>query len=280
MVLLVIPVSFPAVVIPTKTHAQSCVNIETSNTVAPIQHMMVPTHRLNTSTEQLQHRQQCTGPMAHLKIINQVNNTGCSAECLSAYNSTISVSGNNPNPRMFNGSEAGTIVSLGPGNYNVTESKVSAFYGEIVSSDCSGIVKTGETKTCIITNSYAKNIQTWMDKTNNVKIQFSYLPPYPFVGNKTELGFKVTNSKTDRPLEITHLHIALITNVTASFNNTNTGNNKNNFIAINNITATHGIFSLNYQFLQEGAHQIIVKINTKEGEVALASFDVPVLLPE
>src|SRR6266705_1821574 len=222
MFLLVIPVSFPAVVIPTKTHAQSCENIETSNTVAPIQHMMVPTHRLNTSIEQLQHRQQCTDPMAHLRIINQVNNTGCSAECLSAYNSTISVSGNNPNPRMFNGSEAGTTVSLGPGNYNVTESKVSSFYGEIVSSDCSGMVKTSETKTCIITNSYANNIQTWMDKTNNVKIQFSYLPPYPFVGN------------------------------TASFNNTNTGNNKNNFIAINNITATHGIFSLNYQFLQEG----------------------------
>ena len=79
---------------------------------------------------------------------------------------------------------------------------------------------------------------------------------------------------------MTHVRIALITNVTASFNNTNTGNNKNNFITINNITATHGIFSLNYQFLQEGAHQIIVKINTKEGEVALASFDVPVLLPE
>jgi len=66
-----------------------------------------------------------------------------------------------------------------------------------------------------------------MDKTNNVKIQFSYLPPYPFVGNRTELGFKVINSKTDRPLEVTHVHVALITNVTASFNNSNTITNKN-----------------------------------------------------
>src|SRR5438128_9971758 len=108
MVLLVIPVSFPAVAIPTKTHEQSCGNIETSNTVAPIQHMMVPTHRLNTSTEQLQHRQHCTDPMAHLKIINPVNNTSPSAELLSAVNTTISVSGNIPNPRIFNGSESGT----------------------------------------------------------------------------------------------------------------------------------------------------------------------------
>jgi hypothetical protein len=277
MVLLVISVSFSAVLIPTKTDAQPCVNTETSNALAPAQHMMVSTHHLNSSTEQTQHRQ----PIAHLKIINNVNNTGCSTECLSAYNSTISVSGNNPNPRMFNGSAARTTVSLGPGDYNVTESKVSAFYGEIDSSDCSGTIKTGETKTCIITNSYANNIQTWMDKTNNVKIQFSYLPPYPFVGNKTELGFKVkSNSKTDKPLEVTHIHIALIKNVTANFNNSNTISNKNDFITINNITATHGNFSLDYQFLQEGAHQIIVKVNTKDGKVALASFDIPVLLPE
>jgi len=227
MVLLVISVSFPAVLIPTKTDAQPCVNTETSNALAPSHHITVSTHHLNSSTEWTQNRQQCADPSAHLKIINIVNNTGCSTECSTAYNSTISVSGNNPNPRMFNGSEAGTTVSLGPGDYNVTESKVSAFYGEIVSPDCSGITKTGETKTCIITNSYANNIQTWMDKTNNVKIQFSYLPPYPFVGNRTELGFKVINSKTDRPLEVTHVHVALITNVTASFNNSNTITNKN-----------------------------------------------------
>jgi hypothetical protein len=79
MVLLVISVSFSAVSIPTKTDAQPCVNTETSNALAPFQHMMVSTHHLNSFTEQRQNRQQCTDPIAHLKIINNVNNTGCSS---------------------------------------------------------------------------------------------------------------------------------------------------------------------------------------------------------
>jgi len=73
---------------------------------------------------------------------------------------------------------------------------------------------------------------------------------------------------------------ALITNVTASFNNPNIINNKNDFVTFDNVSSDHGIFSLKYQFLAEGAHQIIVKINTKDNEPVLASFDVPVLLPE
>src|SRR5215469_18269515 len=38
---------------------------------------------------------------AYLIVINHVNNTGCYAECLSAYNYTISVLGNAPNPRTL-----------------------------------------------------------------------------------------------------------------------------------------------------------------------------------
>jgi hypothetical protein len=46
------------------------------------------------------------------------------------------------------------------------------------------------------------------------------------------------------------------------------------------LKSLHGIFSLKYQFLAEGAHQIIVKIQTKDNEAVLVSFDVPVLFPE
>jgi hypothetical protein len=74
--------------------------------------------------------------------------------------------------------------------------------------------------------------------------------------------------------------MALVTNVTASFNNSNTISNKNDFVTFDNVSSDHGIFSLKYKFLSEGAHQIIVKINTKDNEPVLASFDVPVLLPE
>jgi hypothetical protein len=65
--------------------------------------------------------------------------------------------------------------------------------------------------------------------------------------------------------------------VTAPLDNDNMINNKNDFITFDNITASHGVFSVKYQFLEKGVHQIIVKLNTKDGQVALASFDIPVV---
>ena len=131
---------------------------------------------------------------------------------------------------------------------------------QVLSPNCSGIINTGETKKCTIINSYSNNVQTWVDKLNKMKIQFSYSPPYPFVGNVTQLSFQATNSDTNKPLQISHIHMALITNVTASFNDSNTINNKNDFVTFDNVSSDHGLFSLKYQFLAEGAHQIIVKI--------------------
>src|SRR5438034_159469 len=222
----------------------------------------------------------CSGAMSHLTVVNKVNNTGCSANCLSTTNSTGTVIGNNANPVIVNGSPAVTTVGLGPGNYTVVAPRVSGFYGQVLSPDCSGTINAGENKKCIIINSYSNNVQTWVDKLNNIKIQFSYSPPYPFVGNVTQLSLQATNSSTDKPLQISHIHVALVTNVTASFNNSNTINNKNDFVTFDNVSSDHGIFALHYQFMTEGAHQTIVKINTKDNESVLASFNVPVLIPE
>ncbi|MGB8032560.1 MAG: polysaccharide deacetylase family protein [Nitrososphaeraceae archaeon] len=122
--------------------------------------------------------------------------------------------------------------------------------------------------------------QLWVNKQSNIKIQFSHLPPYPFVGNNTQLIFNITDLKTGKPLEVTHVHAVIIKNVTADFSKTNGTTNNNNFVAFDNITAPYGVFSLKYRFELEGVHQIIVKLNTKDGKVALASFRVPVLIPE
>jgi hypothetical protein len=234
-----------------------------------IAHIVGKIHQIN----------QYSNRTGHLIVIDHVNNTGCYAECLSAYNYTISVLGNNPNPKTFKGSEEGTNVTLGQGNYNVTAPEVSTFY-EDLSPDCSGVINATETKRCVITNSYANNIQTWTDEATNIKIQFSYLPLYPFVGNNTALNFKVTDLKTGIPLELAHVHVVIIKNVTANFTSSGTVSNKDDFVTYDNITSSHGIFFIRYQFEQEGMHQIIVRINTKNGGVALASFGVPVLIPE
>jgi hypothetical protein len=132
-------------------------------------------------------------------------------------------------------------------------------------------------KKCIISNPFTNNVQTWADNTNNIKIEFSRSPIFPFVGNVTQLNFSVTSLNPNEQLELTHIHITLIKNLTATFNNNNIINNKNNFITFDNLTAAHGVFSLKYRFLEAGAHQIIFKIITKDGKVALGSFNIPVL---
>jgi uncharacterized repeat protein (TIGR01451 family) len=63
----------------------------------------------------------------------------------------ITVTGSNPNPASFPGSEAGTQVAIGPGQYSVTEVE-DPDYAASYSADCSGSIALGESKTCTITN--------------------------------------------------------------------------------------------------------------------------------
>lgn len=143
-------------------------------------------------------------------------------------------------------------------------------------SDCASVTSAGETHRSTVTGSnmnISNSVETWLDKVNNVKFQFSYSPPYPFVGNVTHLNFKVTSLKEGETPLVTHVRIALIKPTS------NQINNRGNYITFDNITSVFGIFSLNYHFLQEGDHKIIVRIDTKDHLVALASFDVPVLSP-
>jgi hypothetical protein len=65
------------------------------------------------------------------------------------------------------------VVALWSGNYTVVAPRVSGFYGQVLSPDCSGTMNAGETKKCIIINSYSNNVQTWVNKLNNIKIQFT-----------------------------------------------------------------------------------------------------------
>ena len=44
------------------------------------------------------------------------------------------------------------------------------------------------------------------------------------------------------------------------------------FSAINNITAPNGTFSIKYEFLQGGKHQILLRVDSKNNFSALASF--------
>jgi hypothetical protein len=72
---------------------------------------------------------------------------------------TMNVEGNNPSPSSFPGSSQGTIVTLEPGQYEVTEIAPPTppgveFDGGTFSADCTGDINVGESKTCTITNGY------------------------------------------------------------------------------------------------------------------------------
>ena len=71
---------------------------------------------------------------------------------------TIHVSGNHLSPTTFQGSEAGTDVKVGAGNYMVTEDmpdNLSVKNGDVnvhFSQNCLGDIQNNEDKTCTITN--------------------------------------------------------------------------------------------------------------------------------
>ena len=67
---------------------------------------------------------------------------------------TVTVTGNDPHPKTFPGSASGTVVKLGLGKYNVTESFVPN-YETSYSRECSeAISKNDEKELCTITNTY------------------------------------------------------------------------------------------------------------------------------
>ena len=75
----------------------------------------------------------------------------------------IQVTGNNPSPSFFKGSDTGTTVTLGPGNYKISETLPpgsafdAAFAGDCQkdgSLSATGNINAGETQKCTITNTF------------------------------------------------------------------------------------------------------------------------------
>jgi len=64
---------------------------------------------------------------------------------------TMIVNGSNPIPAIFPGNSNGTLVIIGPGQYNVTETGLLG-YNATFSADCDGIINAGEIKNCLVTN--------------------------------------------------------------------------------------------------------------------------------
>jgi len=85
-----------------------------------------------------------------LTVIKHVINDNGGTKVAGDFN--ITVTGNSPSPASFDGVESpGTTVTLNAGSYNVTENGHDG-YTDSYSTDCTGTMTIGGSKTCTITN--------------------------------------------------------------------------------------------------------------------------------
>ena len=54
--------------------------------------------------------------------------------------------------------------------------------------------------------------QLWVDRENNVKVQFTYLPQTPIIDTPTQLKFNIQNSQTGTPLRNLVARVVIVTN--------------------------------------------------------------------
>ena len=101
--------------------------------------------------------------------------------------------------------------------------------------------------------------QLWIDKLNNVKIQFYHLPEKPSMDDLLQLQFSIQNLQNGSHLK------NLIAKVTVT---------NNPIYKFDNITIADGDLSIRCPFLDPGTHQVIIKIDSKGYSLALASFNI------
>ena len=103
--------------------------------------------------------------------------------------------------------------------------------------------------------------QTWIDRQNNLKIQFSYIPEQPTMDDLIQLQFSIQNLQTGNHLK------NLVTKVTLINTSYDT------IYKLGNIAVADGDFSIKCPSLDSGMHQVIIKVNSKDYSFAtLASF--------
>jgi len=112
-----------------------------------------------------------------------------------------------------------------------------------------------------------RTAQLWIDRENNVRIEFTYLPEKPIIDAPAELKFNVENLQTGSHLKNLVATVVIVTN----------SSGQERFFKFTNITAHNGNFSLKYIFHYSGIYQVISRIYSNDAPI-LASFKVLVPL--
>ena len=173
---------------------------------------------------------------ATLKVIKTViNDDQVGSADASAF--SITVTGGNPSLATFPGAGSpGTTVTLDAGSYSVDEAD-DLGYTKTLSTDCTGTIAAGETKTCTITNN---DIAATLPQISIVK---SADPTsLPFGGGSVTYAYSITN-----PGNVTLTNISLIDDKCSGPNRTGGDANSNDklettetwaYTCVTNLTTT------------------------------------------
>ncbi len=102
-------------------------------------------------------------------------------------------------------------------------------------------------------------VQELADLKDNVKVQFTYSPEKPVIDTFTTLNFSVQDLKSGEHIKDFTARV-IVTNGQRLFK-------------FENITVTNGDFSVKYIFPDDGTHQVILRVDSKDF-VKVASFQV------
>ena len=128
------------------------------------------------------------------------------------------------------------------------------------------VLGTAIPKTAIYAHLSGPTLQEWVDRENNIKIQFAYAPEKPIADSPTELSFSVQNLTTGQHVKYFRASVVIINDFQRAFK-------------FQNMPVAHGDFSLKYSFPDSGHNQILVGLSKDSFGLALASFKVSVSAP-
>ena len=124
----------------------------------------------------------------------------------------------------------------------------------------------GQSQSITVSNNNSKsNTQQWVDKINNMRIQFNNLPQSPVVDAKTQLRFSVQNITNSKNINDLHARVVVTTNSSGQMR----------IFKFENISSSNGDFSVNYFFPDSGVYQVMTRVDTNNLST-LGSFKVAV----
>jgi hypothetical protein len=109
------------------------------------------------------------------------------------------------------------------------------------------------------------NTQQWVDKNNNIMIQFNYKPEKPIIDSKTQMKYNVKNLTTGSNVKDLTARVIVVANSSGQLRT----------FKFDNVTSHNGTIAVNYIFPDSGLYQIITRIDSNDFPT-LASFNINV----